>query len=369
MDGTLLTILLLLAFATVLAIIQARRRDRCLKDFDQFRVTLAEKGGDLTWGRAEVHASGLEIVYAEPVVTRAGHLEGSFLFFKDQYETMNALYRYPEGLPLAEQERRAEIIARTARPGLGRRLWRKLRTWLSMVRDALVQSVGLVVGMTAKTKPGAAVLSSQEQQIKALSGEVIGHAGNAFDPLLEKHLFRQVVLEVTLDGATRSYCGWLKDYTSQFIEVVDAYANPAGTRAPEPRCCPGEGRADGVAVRAEHRRLFIENGSSHVLNVLRVEASGWSREVDCLLPPGYVANVVLPAGADAQATCAYVGAAERIDLVVPRTHAIVRHAADGSAARRDAPGAQSVMAEITAEKAANGTPAAPATSATAAPTS
>lgn len=356
MNGTLLTIVILLVLATVLAIIQARRRDRCLKGFDQFHATLTEKGGDLTWGALSVYPSGLEVVYTEPVVAPSGHLERSFLFFKDQYETMDALYRYPEALPAEEQERRAEVIARTVQPGFGRRLWRKLRTWFSMVRDALVQSVGLVLGLAKTTRPGGAVLASQEQQLKAISGEVIGHAGNAFDPLLEAHLFRQVVLEVTRGGVTRSYCGWLKDYTSQFIEVVDAYANAAGSHFPTEVCAAGTTRADGLRLQAGNGLLTVYNDGERLLHIEHVEAGGWRRGLGCVLPPGYAADLPLPPEADAAAACARVGTVERIDLVVPRAHALVRHAADGSEARRAAAGPTSVMAELKASSDGRETP-------------
>lgn len=333
-DGTLLTILALLVFATVLALIQARRRDRCLKSLDGFHVTLAEKDGDLTWGRVEPYASGLEITYAAPVAARAGHVERSFLFYKDQYETMDALYRYPEGLSEEEKKRRAEIIHRTAHPGFGRRLWRKVRNWVSMVRDALVQSAGMLIGMTKTKMPGAAVLSGQEQQLKSLSGEVIGHAGNAFDPLLEKHLFRQVVLEVTLDGQTRSYCGWLKDYTSQFIEVVDAFANGAEAPLPLKGYAPAEADAlEGVTLGVEAGRLRVENATGDVLSLQRLTAGDWGRPIGCVVPPGYTADLALPPGTAPEAVRVEIGSVERFDLVVPRAHAIVRHAADGSKGR------------------------------------
>ncbi len=344
MDGTLLTIVLLLFFATVLALIQARRRDRCLKGFEHFHITLSEKDGDLTWGRVEVYTSGLEITYDEPVVAREGHLERSFIFYKDQYDTMDALYRYPGGLSEEEKARRKAIIERTARPGFFRKLGRKLRNWISMVRDALLQAISMVIGAAKTAKPGATVLSSHEQQLKAISGEVIGHAGNAFDPLLEKHLFRQVVLEVTLGEETRSYCGWLRDYTSQFIEVVDAYANPAEVRMPPQVCTPGDGALPNVSIRVADRRVYVENESNHVLNVRSIEGNGFERAIGCVLPPGYTADWTLPPGADEERVCVQMGAVERVDMVVPRAHAIVRHAADGSE-KRSAPSAESVMAD------------------------
>lgn len=110
MDTTLFTILLLLALATALALIRSRRRDRCLRSLQDFHVTLAEQGRDLTWGRMQVYATGLEIEYPQAVVARGGHLERSFIFYNDQFDAMTALYRCPQGLSEEEQERRSSSL-------------------------------------------------------------------------------------------------------------------------------------------------------------------------------------------------------------------------------------------------------------------
>ncbi len=331
MDTTLLTILVLLALATALAILRARRRDRCLRALDGFHVTLAEQGGDAVWGRARVYATGIEIEYPKAVVAREGHLERSFLFYRDQFGTMAALYRCPEGLPPDEQARRSAMIERTANPGLLRRGARWLRNWIGMVRDALVQAVGMLIGAAKTQAPGSAVFSSQEQNVKTLSSEIIGHTGNAFDPLLERHLFTQVVVEITADGVTRNFCGWLKDYTSEFIEVLDAYANTPDTRPrPVRPYTPGADELPHLDVRIDGGRLRVTNQSERIFYVEKVTAASWTHPVGAVLPPGYTADVTLPPACDPETVRAWAGTADRVDMVVPRRHALVRHAAGGS---------------------------------------
>ena len=351
MDATLWTLLTLLALATVLALIRSRRRDRCLRDFDGFTVTLAEQGGDLVWGRVCVYPTGIEIEYETPVVAPAGHLERSFIFYRDQFEAMEALYRYAEGLTPEAQRRREAIIARTVNPGLWRRIGRRLRNWVGMVRDALLEGIGLIIGAVRARRPGAAVLSgSPEAQVRALSSEVIGQAGNAFDPLLEAHLFRQVVVEVNRQGRTVSYCGWLKDYTSQFLEIVDAYAQPYDA-APLPLAPyrPGEARLDGLQIRLEGRRLSVHHEGRQMLFVQKIEAGDWQQPMDCVIPPGFTADLLLPPEIDPTQVRVWLCSVERVDMIIPRSHAIVRHAADGSEAYLPAL-ARSVMARLQADR-------------------
>lgn len=331
MDTTLLTILALLVLATVLALLRARRRDRCLRELDDFPITLAEKDGDLTWGRVFVFATGIEIEYPKAVVAREGHVERSFIFYKDQFETMEALYRCADGLSEEEQRRREAMIERTAHPGPLRRVLRWIRNWMSMVRDALVQAVGLIIGVAKTSAPGSAVFSSQEKNVKALSDEIIGHTGNAFDPLLERHLFTQVVIELTANGTKRNYCGWLKDYTSEFVEVLDAYANTPDT-TPRPICpyAPGDERLPHLDIRVKDRRVHVTNRSERIFYIARLEAGDWTQPVKAVLPPGYTANSTLPIDVNPDAVRVCTGTAERVDMVVPRRHALVRHAAGGS---------------------------------------
>ena len=85
--------------------LQAQQRDRCLKSFEDDSITLAEEGGDIVWGRAKLYTTGLELRYAAPVEAVEGHVEQSFIFYKDEYPKIEALFRVPEGLT-AEDWRR-----------------------------------------------------------------------------------------------------------------------------------------------------------------------------------------------------------------------------------------------------------------------
>lgn len=326
MDATLLTILTLFAIGTGIGVLQARRRDKCLRHFDGYRITLAEADGDLVWGDLTVEATGLEVRYVAPVHARRGHLEQSFLIYRDQYPTIDALYRYPLALSPEQQERRARVIRQTVRPSLGRRIGRVLRNWLGMVRDAVVQAVSVIVGVAKTRAPGAAVLASQEAGLKALSSEVIGYTGNAFDPLLERHLSERVVVEVTREGRKREYCGWLKDYSSEFIELLDAVVSDREPMPPTP-FRPGEEPMPGVAIRAEAQTLTVANRGAPMLFVREVRAGDWQRTMALVVPDGATANLMLPPEVDPFDVEVWIGTVQRVDLVLPRTHALVRHAA------------------------------------------
>lgn len=339
MDGsTLLTILVILLVATVLALLRTRRRDRCLKSFDGFPITLVTQANEATWGTADIRSTGLELTYPEPVVAREGHLERSTILYKEQYASLHALYRCPEGLTEKNRERRGTLIEQTRNPGLLRRLGRWVRNWMGMVRDALLQSIGMIIGVAKAKAPAGGLIGRHDAQVQSISTEVVQHTGNAFDPLLERHLFSQVVVEVTVaSGEVRSYCGWLKDYTSDFIEILDAYAN---TSRAEPLDLEayhvGDERLPHQEIALTNGRVGVTNNGTRMFYIDRLEQRDWRHPVDVVLPPGASIALALPPAVHARARRAgkalkiWMGTVDRVDMLLPRQRAQVRHAAGGS---------------------------------------
>ena len=335
-SSTLLTVLVILAVATLLALVRARRRDRCLKAFDRFPITLATHNQYMTWGKARIHSTGMELTYPSPVVAAEGHLERSLIYYREQYADLHALYRCPEGLTEEDRVRRETLIEQTMHPGILRRLWRWIRNWMGMVRDALLQSVGMIVGVAKARAPAGALIGRHDQQVQSISTEVIQHTGNSFDPLLEQHLFSQVVVQVTgPEGTRRSYCGWLKDYTSDFIEILDAYANTyrAEALALEPYRV-NDKRLPNQQISIADGRLQLKNSGTRMFYVQRITRSeDWSHPIDAVLPPGFRIAITLPPGlrnSTGRGIRVWMGTIDRVDMVMPRQRARVLHAAGGS---------------------------------------
>jgi len=50
---------------------------------------------------------------------------------------------------------------------------------------------------------------------------LMGAVGASYEPLLEKYMGRKVVLELIKGDKLLEYCGVLKDYTAEFVEIMD----------------------------------------------------------------------------------------------------------------------------------------------------
>jgi len=51
--------------------------------------------------------------------------------------------------------------------------------------------------------------------------ELIGSAGASFEPLLERYIGHKVVLEMIKGDKILEYCGVLKEYSAEFVEIMD----------------------------------------------------------------------------------------------------------------------------------------------------
>ena len=249
-----LSILVIFGAALLTAFLRSRATDRCLKDFHRFHVTLERKDGKHIWGTLRVYSSGLELIYREPRQDPSGHIEASYIVYGTQYaEIVRGLYRFHDELTPANQRRRRRSARRTYRPNVFRRLGRWTRNILNTLRDAVVQSMSVVVGQLKKTHPGSAILAGQGKPILGVGSEVIGVAGNAFDPILERYVGKRVVLQVQTADEVIEYPGILKDYTAKFLEVLNIPVLAHGHDVPQPPAAAVLRQPGAAAPHAPHK--------------------------------------------------------------------------------------------------------------------
>jgi len=72
-----------------------------------------------------------------------------------------------------------------------------------------------------KATPAGAVLSSQDKYVSRMQQELIGTAGTSYEPLLERYIGHKVVIDMIKGDKVFEYCGVLKEYTAEFIEIMD----------------------------------------------------------------------------------------------------------------------------------------------------
>jgi hypothetical protein len=220
-SATAITILFIVFAAGVGAFVRKRSRDKCLRDFEKNMVTLEEKSGKTIWGKLRVENTGLEFVYSSKNKDEQGHEEASYILYKYEYPNIEAVIRFHDELSEQNKTAREKELKQTYHPGPWRRLKRKILNVFRTVRDSIVEIVNLLISQAKKATPAGKVLTSQDKYVSQMKQEMMASAGTSFEPLLERYIGHKVVLEMIKGEKILEYCGVLKEYTADFVEIMD----------------------------------------------------------------------------------------------------------------------------------------------------
>lgn len=228
-----LTIVFIVLSAVVAAFIRGRKKDKCLKAFRDFRVTVEDTSGKSIWGDLRVEATGMELIYQEPHQDQDGHLENSYILYKYEYGNISALVRYHDQLTDVQLKKREKELARTYHPNWFRRFWRKIVNIFKTIRDSVMEVSNVLLAQAKKTTVAGGLLSTQDKYVSQMKNEVIGSVETSYEPLLERYIGHCVVAEVLRGDTSVEILGILKDYTSDFIELlnVDYWYNNSEKKA------------------------------------------------------------------------------------------------------------------------------------------
>jgi hypothetical protein len=168
-----------------------------------------------------VENTGLEFIYPEKRKDEQGHDEASYILYKYEYPRIGAVIRFHDELSEKNKKLREEELKRTYHPGLRRRSKRKMLNVLRTIRDSVVEIVNLLISQAKKATPAGKMLTSQDKYVSQMKQELMGSVGTSYEPLLERYIGHKVVLEMIKGDKILEYCGVLKEYTAEFIEIMD----------------------------------------------------------------------------------------------------------------------------------------------------
>ncbi len=322
-DWSFIITLGVIVFTALLgAWMRARHEDRCLKDFDGYRVTVERDGSRIIWGDMRLHPTGFELVYSVDVQDD-GHMETSYIYYKDEYGELHAIYRHARDLTPELQARRARSVERSLHPGLFRRARRSLRNFLSTAADSFADALTMTMGRM-RDKGAALMTDTSQTYMRGISKDVFGYVGTSFDPLLEQYVGTRVVIEMVEDGVVHEHSGVFKEYSADFLELLDVYY-------PLPQEVDLNGKteyriADKITIVLDDGQLRVHNRAEQPQYLERIEVGEQQTELNAILPAGE--ELVVPVAAEGQAVTLYMRVASRLDMIVPRAGALIRHRAE-----------------------------------------
>lgn len=248
------SIILILGLAIFGAILRARRRDVCLKSFTGYLVYVRLKNGKQIWGELLTDATGIELAYRADHPDEEGHVESSYIIFSGEYPNVQLIIRFLNELTERNVKRRQKKLDRSYKPNVLRRGRRKFRNWFNMIRDAVSQAFTSII--SAATKAAPAPVTSQQKSVTGSGKELVEWFGNAYDPILERHIGRKIVVEVSSpDGVVHEYVGVFREYSGDYLEVMDVTFEEDGVKQQVDLIVPrkhGTVRHDAESVGQRH---------------------------------------------------------------------------------------------------------------------
>ena len=318
----ILTVGVILLGTLIGSYVRSSRKDRCLEDFDGYHVTVEKINNRVIWGEMMLKSTGFELAYRTDVQDE-DHLETSYILYKDEYQDIQAIYRDARDLNEEKRQQRFQEMKRSFHPGLVRRAARSIRNFLNTATDSLSEVLGLLLGRVRK--PAAHLITeTSENYLREIGKNIIGYVGTSYDPLLESYVGMRVVVEVVENEEIHEHVGVLKEYSAQFLELLDVYFP-----MPQQLKLLGEGRIcveDQVEVSLEGRQLQVRNTSQQPILLDRLVVGDQDKELDAIVPAGE--QIVLHLDNVLAELSLFVRVASRLDIIVPRSHSLIRHRAE-----------------------------------------
>jgi hypothetical protein len=315
-----LAILFIFVTAIITVLIQQRRKDKCLKLLDDYHVSYINAVGTVIWGDLRVYSKGLEVIFDAPYQTRRGLYKTSALIYEKQLADCHAICRCVDGLTDREQRMRQLQIIRTFNPGPIRRATRALRNLLNTLKDAFNKALSTILGQMAKTKPGG-VMSTQKGGIDQIGQTLLGAAGNSYEPILERHIGKPIVLQLQSpadpDKKPIDLPGFLADYTDQYIAVFNVEHDPIGEQTIEVTESVAH---KGYKIDLTEQTVCITCMGPEILVVKSLKTAKRTAELHVALTSG--ANLELGRD-DSPSITLCLERTRRVDIICPRSQATV----------------------------------------------
>jgi hypothetical protein len=217
--------LLLFVTATITAIATRRKRDRCLKYFNHDPVMILMESGKWLWGRFHVFPKAMELTFEHPEADESGYKKASYVLYTPEVAGIKKILQPPPLTGTPAHEKWKKELQRIANPSLARRFKRWLWNVFNTLRDAVSQSMGMVIGSMKKSTPIGKVAGA-DKHAGEIGNTLLETVPNTYEPVLEKYLSKQVIVEMLEDGKVIEFAGLLQEYSGTYLLLRNVVYQP-----------------------------------------------------------------------------------------------------------------------------------------------
>jgi len=321
-----LTIVLIILTSIINAFIRHRSRDKCLKDFSAFFVTLLLKNGKTIRGKMKLFSSSMEIEYQQPDYSEeGGYSRNSYIMMNDELDAdIQAIHRYHWDLTPKNKKLREKSIKRSYKPNLFRRIGRTMRNSINTLRDAFNKSISLFFGQIGGKIAGGRAT----QELTSVGSSIVNVFGNTYEAVLEKYIGRNVIVEIVENGGKREYAGILKEYTARYLELLNV--NYDFLYETEIADFTGNYRDSQISIaETSDSKLEIKNLKSSAITIVSLKGTAkgtaFEKNIGKTLPAGETLLLSLAEADEIKNLKLVFKRSRYIDMISPRSLARVRY--------------------------------------------
>lgn len=220
-----LPMLLLFITATITAIATRRKRDRCLKYFNREPVLILMESGKWLWGRFNAYPKAMELVFENPEADESGYKKASYVLYSPEVDGIRKIIQPPPLPGTPEHEKWQQEVRRIANPSILRRMRRWIWNIFNTLRDAVSQSLGMIIGTMKKSTPVGKVAGA-DKRAGEIGNTLLDTVPNAYEPVLEKYLSKQVIVEMLKEGQVVEFAGLLQEYSGKYLLLRNVVYQP-----------------------------------------------------------------------------------------------------------------------------------------------
>ncbi len=230
-DPFYFTLLLIIAAIIIGVISKARNKDRCLKHFNNYLVTIENITAEIiTKGILKIKSTGMEIKFPHLVETATNIEQATYLIYKYEFDKIQAIILPLEELNDKGVKLRNKKFRIIKSPGFFRRAIRKTRNLFNSLKDSFIEVMNISISYLSAQKVKS--FQSHDKYVRSLNTELLESVGMSHDPLLEAYIGKCVVFEFLKESEKIILTGILYDYTKKFIEILDVKYQIPGRIAP-----------------------------------------------------------------------------------------------------------------------------------------
>tara|TARA_Y100000589_G_scaffold331525_1_gene385460 strand:- start:1497 stop:2258 length:762 start_codon:yes stop_codon:yes gene_type:complete len=221
MDSFLFSLIIISVTGVVGAFIKGSKKDRCLRIFQSRKCHLYLSNSEVIWGKMYITSNAIELQFTDihkKTFNDIDYNKVNYILYKTEFVEIEKIVSFVncDDINNIKSESRELELKKLLNPNIFVKLLRKIVIFFNIVKDAIFDIAGNVM---SKSK----ISSSNKDKILGSfkDNSLNDFSGESHQPVWEKYIGKNVIVEQVLNETKTEYIGVLKEYSANYILIYD----------------------------------------------------------------------------------------------------------------------------------------------------